>query len=166
MKEMWEKPRILVEEFAPNDYVAACYQLSCQNGGDPKDRPINGETGKAYTDAEFWGEKYSNPGKGGGVWKGYRYYWLDDSHSGACTDPDKNAIQVNGDNGDNISIWESSNWGETLPSEVTYTKDYNNNGVFDAGDLFAWVTFSKVTFQYWLHWAYAGFCDENHPNRS
>ena len=163
MKEMWEKPRILVEEFAPNDYVAVCYQLSCERGGDTEERPINGETGKAYTDAELWGDKYSNPGWTGGVVKDHIYYRLDDSHSGACKEPDKNAIQVNGNN---ISIWESSNWGETLPSEITCKKDYNNNGVYDAGDLFAWVTFSKRTFQYWLHWAYAGFCDENHPNRS
>ena len=29
MKEMWETPRISVEEFAPNDYVAACWGVGC-----------------------------------------------------------------------------------------------------------------------------------------
>ena len=32
MKEMWETPRIAVEGFAPNDYVAVCFKLGCEAG--------------------------------------------------------------------------------------------------------------------------------------
>lgn len=164
MKEMWEKPRILVEEFAPNDYVAVCYELSCQNGGKPEARPINKETGNRYTDVELWGEKYSKPGAFDYIKEDGRYYKLDDSHSGACTEPDKNAIRVNGDN--SISIWESSNWGETLNSKVTTSINLNGDDELGKGDLFAWVTFSQDLHKYWLHWAIAGVANLLNPNRS
>lgn len=29
MKKKWEEPRIMVQQFAPNEYVAACYNISC-----------------------------------------------------------------------------------------------------------------------------------------
>lgn len=29
MKEKWETPRIVVEKFAPNDYISACYEVTC-----------------------------------------------------------------------------------------------------------------------------------------
>lgn len=29
MKKKWEKPRIEVQEFIPNEYVAACYKIRC-----------------------------------------------------------------------------------------------------------------------------------------
>lgn len=29
MKKGWEAPRVLVQEFVPNEYVAACYKIQC-----------------------------------------------------------------------------------------------------------------------------------------
>ena len=29
MKKKWETPRMMIQEFAPNEYVAACYTLVC-----------------------------------------------------------------------------------------------------------------------------------------
>ncbi|MGM9586147.1 MAG: hypothetical protein ACI3VA_01480 [Candidatus Limivicinus sp.] len=29
MKQVWEKPRIEVQKFIPNEYVAACYKINC-----------------------------------------------------------------------------------------------------------------------------------------
>lgn len=29
MKQVWEKPRIEVQKFIPNEYVAACYKIKC-----------------------------------------------------------------------------------------------------------------------------------------
>ena len=39
MKKTWEEPRILVQQFMPNEYVAACgdknkvYNFVCDSGG-------------------------------------------------------------------------------------------------------------------------------------
>lgn len=29
MKKRWEDPRIMLEQFVPNEYVAACYKIKC-----------------------------------------------------------------------------------------------------------------------------------------
>lgn len=34
MKKTWQAPRILVQEFETNEYVAACYSLYCKVAGD------------------------------------------------------------------------------------------------------------------------------------
>ena len=34
MKKTWQAPRILVQEFEANEYVAACYSLYCKVAGD------------------------------------------------------------------------------------------------------------------------------------
>ena len=162
MKEMWEKPRILVEEFAPNDYVAVCYQVACRNETGAGTLPGN------YTKEDLWGAYGQDPNWFGNINVNGDRYHVGNEHEDACKDPTKNAIQVNGKE---ISIWEDSGWGGTLESEITRTVDYNNDKKIGAGDLFAWVTFkdfgsafTKATI--WLHWAIAGLSDENHPNRS
>ena len=49
MKKTWEEPRILVQQFMPNEYVAACgdknkvYNFKCDAGG--------GTPGKVYKDS-------------------------------------------------------------------------------------------------------------------
>ena len=159
MKEMWEKPRILVEEFAPNDYVAVCYELDCSTGNNNRYMPTK-DSGQTYTSAELWGEY----GESNRVTVNGEEYSLDGSHYGACTDPDKNAIRVDG-NGD-VHIWESSNWGEELPSVVTKKYDTTGDGAYGAGDLFAWVTFSSRWNMFWRHWAIAGVLTKENPNRS
>lgn len=30
MKKKWEEPRIMVQQFVPNEYVAACYRIRCR----------------------------------------------------------------------------------------------------------------------------------------
>lgn len=162
MKEMWEKPRILVEEFAPNDYVAACYQVGCGNTTEGK------LPGDSYTKEKLWGSYGQDPNKYGFINVNNNRYYVRNEHEKACKDPNMNAIQVNGEE---ISIWEDSGWGGTLESEITYKEDLNNDGEFGAGDLFAWVTFKDLgifvsNVNIWLHWAIAGLCDADHPNRS
>ena len=54
MKKTWEEPRILVQQFMPNEYVAACgdenkvYNFKCDAGG--------GAPGKVYEDSNHSGE--------------------------------------------------------------------------------------------------------------
>lgn len=35
MKKAYETPTACAEEFMPNEYVAACFQLACGRGSDP-----------------------------------------------------------------------------------------------------------------------------------
>ena len=44
MKMRWEEPRIEVQKFMPNEYVAACFQLACHRGS----------KGNSYSDS-MWG---------------------------------------------------------------------------------------------------------------
>ena len=63
MKKRWEEPRILVQKFMPNEYVAACgdsgtvYKFEC-NAGDSLGGYsvyLNGDDGVAHTrDDIFW----------------------------------------------------------------------------------------------------------------
>ena len=46
MKKTWQAPRILVQEFETNEYVAACYSLYCKISGDGKGGVICGDAGK------------------------------------------------------------------------------------------------------------------------
>lgn len=54
MKKTWEEPRILVQQFMPNEYVAACgdknkvYNFVCDAGG--------GTPGTVYEDSDHSGE--------------------------------------------------------------------------------------------------------------
>lgn len=34
MKKVYEHPKVIVQEFTPNEYVAACYSLYCEVSGD------------------------------------------------------------------------------------------------------------------------------------
>ena len=63
MKKTWEEPRILVQKFMPNEYVAACgdsgtvYKFECNAGDDWGDYSVylNGDDGVAHTgDDIFW----------------------------------------------------------------------------------------------------------------
>ena len=165
MKEMWATPRIAVEGFVPNDYVAVCYELACSTGNKNRVMPKKADN-EYYTFTELWGD-YGSKGK---ITVDGTTYEYRDEHEGACINPDKNAIRVDG-NG-NLTVWEDSSWGETLPSEVTFGEtDTNGDGKIGVGDLFAWVTFSKGNRpwfgpSYWLHWAIAGALTEENPNRS
>ena len=52
MKKTWQAPRILVQEFETNEYVAACYSLYCAISGD-------GEGNVLYKSRKFnWTQKW------------------------------------------------------------------------------------------------------------
>lgn len=35
MKKKWEEPSVMIQEFVPNECVAACFKLACGRGSDP-----------------------------------------------------------------------------------------------------------------------------------
>ena len=63
MKKEWESPRVLVQEFVPNEYVAACYKIKCTTpNNNSRYYYLYDDTNKNGTlDAEDE-LKYSNPG--------------------------------------------------------------------------------------------------------
>lgn len=51
MKKMWEEPSIQVQEFMPNEYVAACWYIACDYGqGEKGHYDPRGEYHDAYAD--------------------------------------------------------------------------------------------------------------------
>ena len=61
MKKTWNEPKILVQQFVPNEYVAACgeenrvYKFSCDAGSKWKNYHVylNGEDGIAHTEDDI-----------------------------------------------------------------------------------------------------------------
>ena len=67
MKKTWQAPRILVQEFEANEYVAACYSMYCAISGDGKGGVTCGAAGaidnyEGYT-REWGGFTYTSDGK-------------------------------------------------------------------------------------------------------
>ena len=66
MKKTWQAPRIQVQEFETNEYVAACYSLYCAISGDGKGGVICGDAGitDEYPVTRTWGGfTYTSDGK-------------------------------------------------------------------------------------------------------
>lgn len=163
MNAVWETPRIAVEKFAPNDYVAVCYSLSCQVGSKGFTPTINGQEYPVY-----WTEQQAmntwDPGNR--TEKKYSGTTQGDHNTtgkaGTCNDPASNYVTI--DENNNYSFYEENNEQGTLQGQITHVVDVNDDGVWGAGDIFAWVTYNATN--YWRHWAEAIASDASHPNRS
>ena len=53
MKKTWQAPRILVQEFEANEYVAACYDMFCKVAGDGYGK-YNGDD-EIFSQGLMWG---------------------------------------------------------------------------------------------------------------
>ena len=51
MKKKWETPRMMIQEFAPNEYVAACYTLVCAIPGSSPTEIGDGTSTRWFTDS-------------------------------------------------------------------------------------------------------------------
>lgn len=172
MKEMWEAPRILVEEFAPNEYVSVCYSLKCQVGLKGFTPTIDGQeyqlywtTGGNVPDSDKYNEiNVWNPGNRtekifSGTTQGDHNTT---GTAGTCNDPASNFVTI--DAAGNYDFYEENNEQGTLQGQITHILDVNQDGIWGVGDIFAWVTYN--TKNYWRHWAEAVASDASHPNRS
>ena len=163
MKEMWETPRILVEEFAPNEYVSVCYSLSCQVGKNGFTPTINGKQYDVYWTEEA-ALKTWDPGER--TEKTYSGTTQGDHNTtgtaGTCNDPASNFVTI--DAAGNYDFYEENNEQGTLLGQITHIVDVNNDHIWGVGDIFAWVTYNAEN--YWRHWAKAEASDASHPNRS
>lgn len=168
MKEMWEAPRIAVEEFVANDYVSACFGVSCRMGYDKKFPDGLSETtlwGAFENNSAIKGDltladtgRRGDNGPNGIEWDEH----ATNGQYGNCSSSDSNFIS---ETGTGYAIYEyNQDQQRNLNGMVTYFTDENNDKKFDLGGIFAWVTWNAN--YYWRHWAYASNYDDNHPNRS
>ena len=143
MKRTYETPMALAEEFAPNEYVSACYKLACQRG--PQDNLAGG-----------W---HWATGERGQV-----------SHSAAgtadtCADPTANRI-ITSDGGMFNSIGENNGEQGWLNANLDYIDQKDGNSTIDPGDVIFWNTVSANGDRKWNHWGVVQQEDPNHPNHS
>lgn len=144
MKKKWEEPSVMIQEFVPNEYVAACYTLACS-------------VGPSHTNAPY-GFLWNSPERG------------DVSHSsasesGTCADASANRIITN-DNGVIVSIGEHNNQQGWLRAELDEWVDVNEDGICNPGDVIYWHTVSRNGDRRWNHWGYAAAEIASRPNHS
>ena len=140
MKKTWQAPRILVQEFEANEYVAACYSLYCKVAGDGEGK-YNGDT--YFTDSvDSWG----NLGRirADGQLHGKP------CASGSSYNADKGQFY---ENSKPVSFVDSVNLG----NEASPGKWYATWGSTDGG--------TAATGHY-THYGYAVLDDEGRPNHS
>lgn len=111
MKAMWEIPRIAVEAFAPNDYVAVCWKVGCGAGSKGTALP-EGDYSKeklwgAYAGYESVFTGYDD--RGHAVYKNQvtvndTLYTVEMNHSGSCSQDSRNNIQSTGNTLADLSI--------------------------------------------------------------
>lgn len=145
MKEKWEEPRILVQQFVPNEYVAACFLLACQRG------PSNN-----LAEGEHW-----NSGERGNV-----------SHSAAgtpntCADSSANRV-ITDDGGLFQSVGEFNGEQGWLNGGLDAIIQKDGNNTIDVGDVIFWHTNASGwgDNRKWNHWGVVQAEDPSHPNHS
>ena len=138
MKEKWMAPRTVIEEFTPNEYVAACWNIACIQG--------------KYGDVLPWGSKYDYDYKENG-----RKY-LD--HTGSCSSAANNVIS---DNGGKITVRENSSDQGWLDCEIQSPTGWGN---VTPGMEVIWVTYNDSKTKKWTHKGIAETINTLRPNMS
>ena len=147
MLEKWETPRVTIQEFEPNEYVAACWAIACKYGIQ------GGEDGM------------NNP----------NWWWLEGSDAThtlrsdgtGCGHEDNQFITQN-DNG-SFSVKEINTQGlGDLNTRLTTYSNYRglSSSISDVepGDIIYWTTSSGNRTLY--HMGKVSTADYGHPNRS
>ena len=143
MRKIYERPNVIIEEFMPNECVAACWKVACIVG--------NGNYG-GY-DKDKWG-----------FWDGVApIKKADDDHTGSCKDADNNFFSVNSA-GEVIFDFEHSHEQNTnLFGGCTHLIDSGDN-VVGEGDIIFWYTAQPG--RRWNHYGVVEPVDAGHPNHS
>ncbi|MDY5783895.1 MAG: hypothetical protein SPK62_08305 [Gemmiger sp.] len=144
MKQTWVTPCVNIQNFEANEYVAACWNVACQNNTTYYNRNSNAP------DSSKWSGK---EGPYDSVF----------SHEGTCTDSSNNYFRVDADGTVTFIEETTADQGSLKGGYDGYT-DVNNNGVLDGGDYVYWYTDNGT--RRWNHWGVAQTADAAHPNRS
>ena len=114
MKKTWQAPRILVQEFEANEYVAACYSLFCMVAGDGKGNyvghPVKFDPKNTTMD---WGEfqvtrdgmLHGKPCAEGSSYDAEHNLFYEDSKPGSTIDPDSVHIGGYADGSYQYATW-------------------------------------------------------------
>lgn len=147
MKKMWAEPKIAVQEFVPNEYVAACWQVGCIVG-------YGNYGGYGWkNDWAMWG---GTPPQGGEA---------SHDHRGSCSIASNNQFNVDADG--NVSFFaENSSDQGSLNGGYTGYSDNNGNNSIDNGDLIFWYTLDADGDRRWNHYGTVMNISADHPNRS
>lgn len=145
MKKTWVDPRIEVQQFVPNEYVATCWGVACIVG--------DGNYG-GYGAEESWSH-----------WNGKAPYGNDcDNHNGSCSVAVNNQFK---DSNGKVSFYAENNSEQgSLNGGYTGYIDNNNNNKIDGGDTIFWYTLSGNRDRRWNHYGTVVNADPSHPNRS
>ena len=146
MERKWETPRVLVQEFEPNEYVAVCWTVACSVG--------NGNYG-SYGEEDRWRN-----------WGGREPYGSQcHNHTGSCSIASNNQFNVS--ESGNVSFYaENSSDQGSLNGGYTNYIDRNGNNTIDNGDIIFWYTLSGNGDRRWNHYGTVTNPTPNHPNRS
>lgn len=144
MLEKWETPRVTIQEFEPNEYVAACYNIKCNvdaaNGVEKRwmlnNWESNYENGQTHA-ADRCGSFGS-------------YYVIDDNEDGSFD----RMIEISPDLGElSCSLYTNSSY-----------KVLGNWNDIQSGSYIYWTTSSGN--RTWHHQGRVAYQDTSHPNRS
>ena len=141
MKEKWTAPRTVIEKFTPNEYVAACWVVSC-----------------SWSQANDY-EKRNNYWDGGNV-----------KHvSNECGNfSHQYLVDNNGDGTPDAMYEQSSELGRldcTIYKDLGYSEIIQDLSTIDVGDYIYWTTSSGD--RTWHHQGWVkSTAPTNHPNAS
>lgn len=149
MLEKWETPRVTIQEFEPNEYVAACWAIACDYGIEGKEDGIN---------------NYMLPN--------WLYELPTATHTlrsdGTGCGHEKNQYITENANG-SFSVMEINTQGlGSLDTQLTKNGNYFglNSSISDVepGQTIYWTTSSGN--RTWYHKGTVSTADYGHPNRS
>ena len=154
MKMRWEEPRIEVQKFIPNEYVAACYSVVC-------DVNAANEVEQSW---RVWVENWW----GGGHWS--NNYNEGQTHSStACGAPGNYYVMDNNNDGKFDGMIEISSDLGRLPCTIYTGADYGTTASWSgisSGQTIYWTTSTSDGSRTWHHQGVVGLADPGHPNRS
>ena len=150
MKKRWVEPRVQVEEFMPNEYVAVCYSVVCNTGAANKV-----EMGWHIKKNDQWTNNYDagqihDPSRCGALGS---YYVRDDDGNGLMDSlteysPDQGPLAC------------------TLYTNASYNQMAGWNTVSASSGTIYWETNSADGTRTWHHQGVVQVADASHPNRS
>lgn len=145
MKSRYMKPVLAVQNFVPNEYVAACFELACGRGSD-----------SSFPYGRYW----DDPERG------------DVSHSpigtpNTCGDAGANRV-ITDDGGLFQSVGELNGEQGWLNGGLDYISQMDGNNTVDPGDVIFWHTEASGRHdnRRWNHWGVVQQQDPDHPNHS
>ena len=144
-KKMWREPSVEVQEFVPNEYVAACFKLACQRA------PANRLTYGSHWDSSDHGHaSYSPIGT-----------------PDTCGDASANRV-ITDDGGVFQSVGEFNGEQGWLNGGLDEILQMDGNNTVDPGDVIFWHTNASGKFdnRKWNHWGVVQQQDPSHPNHS